>query len=146
MTFATNPRAHFDYEILETMEAGLQLKGFEVKAIRDGKVSLKSTYVKILGGEAWLIGATISPYQPGNAPQDYDPQRTRKLLLHRRELNYLIGKSEEPGITIVPVKLYQKNRLIKLEIGIGRGKKKADKRETITKREVERTIRRSLKS
>lgn len=143
--YATNEKARFDYEILETLEAGVVLIGQEVKSIRRGSASIRGAYVKILGGEAWLVGATIPPYQAGNMPAGYDPQRSRKLLLKRSELKYLIGKSQERGLTLVPIKLYNKNGLIKLEIGIGRGKKKADKREKITKREVQRKIERALK-
>jgi len=98
-----------------------------------------------LGGEAWLLGATIPPYQPKNAPPDYDEQRNRKLLLKKKELNRLIGKSREAGLTLVPIKLYNKNGLIKLELGIGKGKKKADKRGKIIERETKRKIQRALK-
>lgn len=121
------------------------LAGHEVKSIKAGKCSIKGSYVKIVGMEAWLLGATVSPYQAGNVPPDYDQQRSRKLLLKKSELKYLIGKSQEKGLTLVPIKLYNKNGLIKLEVGIGRGKKKADKREKIIKREVERKIERALK-
>ncbi len=144
--YATNERAHFDYEILETLEAGLVLSGHEVKSIKAGRASIRGAYVKILGNEAWLVGATVSPFQPGNVPADYDQQRTRKLLLKKSELKYLLGKSQEKGLTLIPVKLYNKNGLVKLEVGIGRGKKKADKREKIAKREVQRKIERTLKS
>ncbi|MBI2063193.1 MAG: SsrA-binding protein SmpB [Candidatus Yanofskybacteria bacterium] len=151
--YATNEKARFDYEILETLEAGIVLTGQEVKSIRRGSASIKGAYVKVLGPsigsgrstEAWLLGATIPPYQAGNAPAGYDPQNSRKLLLKRSELKYLIGKSQEHGLTLVPIKLYNKNGLIKLEIGIGRGKKKSDKREKITKREVQRKIERAIK-
>lgn len=143
---AENPKARFDYDILEILEAGVVLSGHEVKAIRAGKASIRGSYVKILGGEPWLLGAQIAPYQPGNAPVDYDPQRTRKLLLKKSELKYLIGKSEERGLTLIPLKIFDRHGLIKLEIGIGRGKKKYDKRETIKQRETKRAIRRALKS
>ncbi len=151
--YATNEKARFDYEILEMLEAGIVLLGQEVKSVKKGSASIKGAYVKMIGpstgsgrtSEAWLLGATIPPYQAGNVPVSYDPQRSRKLLLKRSELKYLIGKSQERGLTLVPIKLYNKNGLIKLEIGIGRGKKKADKREKITKREVQRKIERALK-
>ena len=143
--YAENPKANFDYQILETLEAGLVLNGQEVKAIKNGKCSIKGAYVKILGGEAWLLGATIPPYQSKNAPPDYDEQRNRKLLLKKKELNRLIGKSREAGLTLVPIKLYNKNGLIKLELGIGKGKKKADKRGKIIERETKRKIQRALK-
>lgn len=143
--YASNERARFDYNILETFEAGLVLSGYETKAIKSGKVSIRGTYVKIIGNEAWLLGATVSPYQPNNVPTDYDQQRNRKLLLKKSELKYLIGKSQESGLTIVPIRLYNKNGLVKLELGIGRGKKKADKRATIMEREVKKKIERTLK-
>lgn len=125
------------------------LAGHEVKSIKVGKCSIRGAYVKIIGGEAWLLGATVSPYQTGNPPAggsaDYDQQRSRKLLLKKSELKYLIGKSQEKGLTLVPIRLYNKNGLIKLEVGIGRGKKKTDKREKIIKREAQRTIEKTLK-
>jgi SsrA-binding protein len=140
--YAQNKKATFDYEILETFEAGIELKGHEVKAIKAGKVSIKGTYVKVLGKEIFLLGANVSPYQPGNVPKDYEAQRDRKLLLTKKELNYLIGKQKEKGLTIVPIKLYNKRGKVKLEIGVARGKKKYDKREAIKKRDVERRLRR----
>ena len=145
MMYASNEKARFDYEILETLEAGVVLLGQEVKSVKRGSASIKGAYVKLLGGEGWLLGATIPPYQQGNVPVDYNFRRNRKLLLKRSELKYLSGKSQERGLTLVPIKLYNKNGLVKLEIGIGRGKKKADKREKITKREVQRKIERALK-
>jgi len=153
MSYATNEKARFDYEIIETLEAGLVLTGQEVKSVKRGSASIKGAYVKMMGPstdsgrskEAWLLGATVPPYQTDNVPLDYDPQRSRKLLLKKAQLNYLVGKSEEKGLTIVPIKLYNKDGLIKLEIGIGRGKKKYDKREKIVKREVQRNMERALK-
>ncbi|OGN05049.1 MAG: SsrA-binding protein [Candidatus Yanofskybacteria bacterium RIFCSPHIGHO2_01_FULL_44_17] len=145
MVYSTNEKARFDYEILETLEAGVVLSGQEVKSVKRGSASIKGAYVKILNNEAWLLGATIPPYQAGNAPADYDSQQNHKLLLKRRELKYLTGKSQERGLTLVPIKLYNKNGLVKLEIGIGRGKKKSDKREKIVKRETARNIERALK-
>ncbi len=142
---AENPKARFDYDILETLEAGLALQGQEVKATRTGKTSIKGSYVKIFNNEAYLVGAQIAPYQPGNAPKDYDPQRTRKLLLKKSELKYLVGKSQERGLTLIPLKLYDHHGLIKLEVGVGKGKKKYDKREVTAARETKRTIRRALK-
>mgnify|MGYP001612460962 FL=1 len=144
-TYATNEKAHFDYRILEALEAGLVLAGHEVKSIKAGRCSIKGAYVKIMNGEAWLLGATVSPYQAGNVPPDYDQQRSRKLLLKKKELNYLMGKSQEKGLTLVPVKLYNKSGLVKLEVGVGQGKKKADKREKIIGREAQRKIERALK-
>jgi SsrA-binding protein len=155
-SYAENSRARFDYEILENLEAGLVLDGQEVKSIRKGSGSIKGTFVKILYGpafakasagkaEAWLIGAVIPPYQPANAPKSYDPTRTRKLLLKKSELKYLIGKSHEQGLTLVPLRLFDKHGFIKLEVGLGRGKKQRDKRESITKRDVKRTLARKVR-
>lgn len=141
MVYATNDRARYDYEILEKYEAGLVLVGHEVKAIRNNKISIKGSYVKIFGEEAWLVGAVISPYQANNVPADYDPQRDRKLLLKKSELKYLIGKSQEKGLSLVPLKIFDAHGMIKLELGVGKGKKKYDKREVIKKRETERKIR-----
>ncbi len=144
MEYAANPRASFDYEILETIEAGLVLKGFEVKAIRDGKASLRGAYVKIIGGKPVLIGAHIAPYQPGNTPDEYDPEASRPLLLSKREINGLIGLAKERGLTLIPLKLYPKGRRIKLSIGIAKGKKKHDKREAIKKKDVARSRQRGM--
>ena len=142
--YASNPKASFDYNILEKLESGIVLAGYEVKSIKSGKISIKGSYVKIIGEEAWLVGAIVSPYQPGNVPPDYDSQRSRKLLLKRSELKYLIGKSQEMGLTLVPLRVYDKKGFIKIEVGVGRGKKKYDKREAIKKREVEIKIRREV--
>lgn len=143
--FATNPKATFDYQILEKLESGIVLSGHEVKAVKNNMVSIKGAFVKIIGAETYLVGATISPYQPGNVSKEYDPQRSRKLLLKRSELKYLIGKSQEPGIALVPIKIYSKSGLIKLELAIARGKKKYDKREAIKKRDIEKKMRTVLK-
>src|SRR3989344_1214870 len=136
--YADNPKANFDYEILETLEAGLVLKGFEVKAIKTGKASIKGSYVKIVNGRPELIGATVSPYQPGNTPKDYDPQRTRAVLLSKKQIATLIGLSQSQGLTLVPLKLYGVHNKVKLLIGIARGKRKYDKRESIKKKDVAR--------
>ncbi|MEK9183931.1 MAG: SsrA-binding protein SmpB [Patescibacteria group bacterium] len=144
-TNITNKKAYFNYEILETYEAGIELKGFEVKAIKTGKASIVGSFVIVKNNEAWLLNADIPPYQPANTPPDYDPKRTRRLLLKKEEIKELIGKTHENGLTIVPLKLYNKNGKIKIEIGIGRGKKKTDKRETIKKREWSR-LRRNIET
>ena len=144
MDYANNPKAHFDYEILETIEAGIVLDGHEVKSIKTGKVSIKSSYVKILNGEAFLMGASISPSQPANTPKDYDPQRSRKLLLSKKEISNLIDTSQSDRTTLVPLKLYGKKGYIKLLVGIARGKKKYDKRETIKKKDVARAKQRGI--
>lgn len=141
-----NDKARFDYDILETLEAGMVLHGYEVKSIRAGKISIKGAYVKIFNNEAYLVGATIAPYQPGNVPEGYDDQRNIKLLLKKSELKYLVGKAEERGLTLVPLKIFSAHGLLKLAIGIARGKKKYDKRETIKTREEKRKIARALQN
>ena len=144
-TFAENRKARFDYEILETFEAGLVLSGPEVKSIKNGRMNLAGCYINIHDGELYLIGASIAPYQPKNQPADYDPARSRKLLLHKKEIMSLLGKIQQKGLTLVPLKVYNKGRRIKLEFAIVRGKKKYDKRAVISKRESKRNIERSLK-
>ena len=144
MEYANNPKANFDYEILETLEAGIVLKGYEVKSIKTGKVSIKGSYVKIFNNEPFLVGATISPYQVANTPDDYDPQASKKLLLSKKQISVLVGTSQAHGLTLVPLKLYGKKGFIKLLIGIARGKKKYDKRETIKKKDVARSKQRGL--
>ncbi|NMB92338.1 MAG: SsrA-binding protein SmpB [Parcubacteria group bacterium] len=136
----TNKKALFDYEILEQFEAGIVLLGAEVKSLKQGKANLNGAYVVLKNNEAFLLNATISPYQPQNMSQSYDPLRTRKLLLRRSELNYLYSKNKERGLTLIPLKVYNKNGLIKIQIALVRGKKKFDKRETIKRREEERRI------
>lgn len=138
MDYASNPKANFDYEILETIEAGLVLEGHEVKSIKTGKVSIKGSYVKILNGEPFLIGATISPYQAANTPKNYDPHRSRKLLLSKKEISALIDTSQSHGLTLVPLKIYDKKGHLKLLVGIARGKKKYDKRESIKRKDTQR--------
>ena len=140
-----NKKAYFNYEILEKLMAGISLIGQEVKAIKSGRISLKATYVILRNEEAFLIGANIPPYQPKNAPKDYNPERSRKLLLKKSEIKYLIGKTKQKGLTIVPLRVYNIRGKIKLEIGLVKGKKKFDKRRIIKKRETEREIRRILK-
>lgn len=136
---ASNPKAYHDYEILETVEAGIVLRGYEVKSIKTGKVSIKGAYVKVLNGTPYLIGAVIPPYQPGNVPKDYKEQADRKLLMKKSQVDNLLGLAQSHGITLVPLKLYAKKNLIKLEIGVARGKKKYDKRESIKKKDVQRS-------
>ena len=150
MVITTNKRAYFDYNILETYEAGIELLGFEVKAIKSGRINLAGSYVLIRDNQAWLLNTDIPPYQPLNTPTDYDSKRTRRLLLKKSEIKSLIGRTQEKGLTLVPLKVYTKNRpsagsghgRIKLEIGLGKSKKKADKREAIKKRDIEREIQR----
>lgn len=138
-----NKRAFYDYEILEKFEAGIVLSGQEVKSAKAGHINLTGSYVIIRGGEAFLVGAQIAPYKFAGRLPNYDPQRTRKLLLKKKELSYLTGKSQEERLTILPLSLYTKARgKIKIELGVGRGKKQFEKREIIKKKETEREIRR----
>lgn len=142
--FATNPKARFDYEIVETLEAGIILKGYEVKAVKTGKVSLRGSYVKIINGKPMLLGATISPYQEHNLPETYDPQASHELLLSKREISALTEIAHAQGLILVPMKFYAKKGLVKLEIGVARGKKKYDKRESIKKKDVARAKQRGI--
>lgn len=146
MPLIQNKKAHFNYEILEKMEAGIELLGFEVKSLKKGQGSLEGSHITIRGKEAFVINMQIPPYQPANTPKDYDPVRNRRLLLTKNEINNLAGAEGQKGLTIVPISVYNKGRKIKLEIAIVRGKKKYDKRESIKKRDVEREIRRDLKN
>lgn len=142
---ASNKRAFHDYEILETFEAGIVLHGTEVKSIRENGLSLKESYASIKNQEAWILGLHIKPYSHGNR-ENQDPVRPRKLLLNKKEIRYLIGKTKESGLTLIPTKVYftAQNRL-KVELGLARGKKLYDKRKDIAKRDSERDIERSLK-
>ena len=145
-TFIENRKARFNYEILNRFEAGIELLGFEVKALRSGKGSLEGSHVTVRGNEAYLIGATIAPYQPSNTPKEYDPMRNRRLLLSKKEIAELAGSEAKKGLTIVPLSVYNKGVRIKIGIASVRGKKKFDKRQTIKKRETDREIRRTLKN
>lgn len=145
-SYIQNKRATFDFEILKTYEAGLVLHGFEVKAVRAGKGSLKGSHVLVRGGEALLVGASITPYQPANAPKNYHLERNRTLLLSAKEINELDLKTNTERLTAIPIRLYNSGRKIKLEIALARGKKKTDKRETIKERETKRDIERTLKN
>lgn len=141
---ALNKKARFDYEILETFEAGLVLFGHEVKAARSGHVSLKGSYISIRNNELYLISSLIGLYKYAGQVKDYDPNRERKLLVTKKELSHLIGKRQERGLTLVPIKLYTKHSFLKLEFGLGKGKTQYDKRESIKKRDLDRQAR-SLK-
>lgn len=143
--YAENRKAHFNYEFLEKYETGIELLGTEVKSVRGGQMSLEGAFVIVRGGEAFLINANIPPFQPKNAPKDYDPLRNRKLLLTRKELDELAGSEKNKSLTIVPISVYNKNRKIKVEIALVKGKKKFDKRETLKKRDTDREIRREYK-
>ena len=140
-----NKKAYFNYQILEKYEAGIALNGQEVKSIKLGRINLMGSYVIIRDREVYLLGANVPAYQPKNAPSDYDSQRTRKLLLRKPEIDYLFGKSQQKGLTMIPLKVYTNNGKIKVEFGLGKGKKMFDKRETIKKRETEKEMRRELK-
>lgn len=142
---AKNPVAYHNYSISNTLEAGIVLTGTEIKSIRAGKVNLKDSYINIKNSEAYIYGMHISPYEHGNI-FNKDPLRTRKLLLNRREINKLIGAINQKGFSIVPIKLYFNNNFVKLEIGIGKGKKLYDKREDIAKKDANRKIQRTLKN
>ncbi len=144
--FAENRKAYFNYEILEKFTAGIQLVGFEVKAIKAGQITLDGAHITVRGGEAFLIGAAITPLQPKNVPTGYDERRNRKLLLTKKEISYLAGIESKQGLTIIPLSVYNMNRKLKVELGVARGKKKSDKRESIKKRETMREINRSLKN
>ena len=143
--YAENRKARFNYEILEKYETGIELLGTEVKSVRGGQMSLEGAFVIIRGGEAFLINANIPPYQPKNSPKDYDPLKNRKLLLTKKEITELAGSEKNKSLTIVPISVYNKNRKIKIEIALVKGKKKFDKRETIKKRDTDREIRREIK-
>ena len=141
---AKNPTARHNYTITDTFEAGIVLTGTEIKSIRNGKVNIKDTYVNIKDGEVFIFGMHINPYEFGNI-YNKDPLRTRKLLLNRREINKLIGMINQKGISLVPISMYFKGSKVKLEIGIGKGKKLFDKRDDIAKKDAERRIARALK-
>ena len=128
--FAENKKAYFNYQILEKFEAGIVLLGHEVKSIKSGRISLAGSYVVFKDEEAYLLNTNIPPYQPKNVPVDYDPNRLRKLLLKKSEIKYLIGKSQQKGLTLVPLKVYTKRGRIKLEFGLGKGRKKVSKKRT----------------
>ncbi|KKS30894.1 MAG: SsrA-binding protein [Candidatus Amesbacteria bacterium GW2011_GWA2_42_12] len=140
-----NKKAYFDYEILEKLEAGLELLGGEVKSLRNKHGSLIGARVLIRGGEAFLLGMAITPYQTKNMPGETAEQRTIKLLLTKKEISYLAGKAEERGLTIIPLNIHTLGKKIKTEIGLARGKKKFEKREKIKKRDTDREMRREMK-
>jgi SsrA-binding protein len=141
---ATNRKALYQYRLHDTIEAGLVLKGTEIKSIRAGQVSLREGFVLFEGGEAWLVNVHIAAYDPASR-QNHEPRRRRKLLLHRREIDRLRGRAQEKGFTVVPIKLYLKDGRAKVEIALARGKKQHDKRQAIAERESKRRIDRTLK-
>ena len=142
---ARNKKAYHDYFVDEEYEAGIELRGTEVKSIRAGRVNLKDSYVSLKSGEAVLLGVHISPYEQGSI-WNLDPERPRRLLMHRREINRLIGLTQQQGYTLIPLKVYFKNQYIKVSIGLCRGKKNYDKRDAMAKRDAQRRIDRALKN
>ena len=145
MIISTNKRVYFDYQILETYEAGIELRGFEVKAIKTGRINLAGSYAIIKNSQLWLLNADIPAYQPKNAPADYDSKRTRRLLFKSEEIKNLIGQVKTKGLTLLPLKVYTRNRRIKIEIGLAKSRKKFDKRELIKKREAQRQIQEKIR-
>jgi SsrA-binding protein len=143
-TVAVNRRARFEYAVEETLEAGIVLTGTEIKSIRSGRANLAEAYARIERGEAWLIGAHIAPYEQGNR-NNHEPTRTRKLLLHRDQIAELAGRTQAKGFTLVPLKLYIRDGMAKLELGIARGRKAHDKRRVIAERDVRRELQRETK-
>ncbi len=139
----TNRKALHEYFILDRFEAGIALKGTEVKSLRQGGANLQDGYATIRNGEVWLIGLHISPFEKGNI-NNHDPRRDRKLLLHKKEIRKLVGKTSDKGLTLIPLKMYFKNNIVKVELAVARGKRLYDKREAIAKREVERRLRREF--
>lgn len=142
---AVNRRATHDYFIDDRLEAGLVLTGTEIKSIRAGRVNLREGYARVSNGEAWLLNVHIAPYEQGNR-YNHEPVRDRKLLLHKGQIDELLGKSRQRGYTIVPLQLYLKHGRAKVELGLGRGKKEYDKRESIAKREAQREIERGIRN
>ena len=143
---ADNRQARFTYKILDSYEAGIALKGTEVKSIRAGKVNLRDGYAQVKNGEVWLLNVHISPHNMTNQAYNHDPRRPRRLLLHKAEIRKLIGKVEEKGLTLVPLKLYLKKGRVKVNIAIGRGKKLHDKRESLKQKQENRDIARMMKN
>ncbi len=142
--YSENKKAGFDYEILERFEAGLVLFGQEVKSIKTGHINLAGAYVALRGEEPFLVGVKVPPYQPNNAGADFGEERERKVLLNKKEINYLIGKTKVKGFALIPLKIYDNNGRIKLEFGLAKGKRKYDKKEKIKKRDADREVNREL--
>ena len=137
-------KAHFNYEILEKIEAGIELLGIEVKSIKKSQGSLDGAYVIIRGGEAYMVNTFVPPYQENNTPKEYEPRRNRRLILGKKEIKHLADVEGGKGLTIVPISIYNKGNLLKVSIAVVRGKKQHDKRESIKKRETDRTVRREF--
>jgi len=144
-TIATNKKAYHDYFIEETFETGIELTGTEVKSLRQNKAALRDSFATVRNGEVWLHGVHISPYSHGNRA-NVEPNRKRKLLMHKKEIRYLIGKTKEKGLTLVPLKLYFSERnMVKVELGLAKGKKEYDKRDSIAARDQKRDVERALR-
>jgi SsrA-binding protein len=144
-SYLENPKARFDYEVLERYDAGIELFGYEVKSVRNGRGSITGSHIIVRGGEVFIVGMRIDPYQIGNTPIAYDPDRTRKLLLTKKEIHELEETEAKKGLTLVPLSLYNKNGKVKISFAVGRGKKQFDKRETIKKRDTDRDLSRLMK-
>jgi len=144
-SLAYNRRAAFDYELLETYEAGLELLGTEVKSVRAGNISLKGAFITIKDEQAWLTNATIPPWQVANSPGDYDPVRPRRLLLGKSELKHLVGLKSTEGLTIVPIKVYNKRSWIKIQIALAKGKRQYNKKQSKKERDIKRDTDRLLR-
>lgn len=146
MALVQNKKVRLDYIILDTFEAGIELRGFEVKSLKAGRGKLDGGRVLVRGGEAYLVSASIPAWQQANAPENYDPERPRRLLLHEKEIAQIMAAEGSAGLTIVPISVYNKGRSVKVEIAIVRGKKKYDKREDLKARDEKRRMQRTLKS
>ena len=142
--FATNRKAYHDYHVLESLEAGLALTGTEIKSVRAGRVNLREGYARVQDGEIWLYNTHISPYEQGNR-YNHEPTRPRKLLLHKGEIGRLTGKSQEQGLTLVPLRMYERRGHAKVELAVVRGKRQYDKREAIARRDAQREVDRAVK-
>jgi len=141
---ATNRRARYDYDILETFESGIVLTGSEVKSIRDGKIQLKDSFARVQDGEVWLHGVHISPYAFAHGPSAHDPDRSRKLLLHRAEIDELMGRTQQEALTLVPLSVYFKDGRAKIELGLAKGRRRYDKRQAIATRDAAREAERAM--
>ena len=144
-TMATNRRVRYDYHLLDDFEAGLALKGSEIKSIRDGKIDVSNAYVRVTNGEAWLMNAYIAPYQAAGVWSQHEPLRERKLLLHRREIEFLRSRMEQERLTIVVQRIYIARGVAKATISLARGKRHEDRRETIKRRDQDRDIARAMR-
>jgi len=140
-SLSENRRARFDYEILEKLEAGVELLGHEVKSAKGGRFEVTGAHALVRKNECWLLNSKIPPYQPKNTPTEYDPERTRRLLLNQSEIKNLTGRLQEKGLSLIPLRVYLKNNFIKIELGLGRARKKQDKRQYLKKKTAAREMR-----